>query len=392
MNAPIVKMRFILLLILALGITISCKKKDDPQPTPALRSSIDYSKLTPTTPYASLFVDEKGDATVDRTEGRNLLRMLNAIEAYCKSSVTNSVALDSTKLSNMFRNKSNAFVAPYTDLNALPYSLQKYSSASITMFSSKTTTDQDLEKMFGALAKASLSVGSTAGIGTAGVYNSSYLVDAAGVELGEVITKSLIGAVQIDYISNVLLFTGLNADNHQLVAGKNYTQLEHNWDVAYGLITANDIYALGATDAVANAGESLLGQAIWENNKNGYKQLYAAFLKGRTAIVNNDLNEVRSQALAIRYILEKGVGYSAGAYILATPQQATLVRSHPFSKGYGFIYATRFCFLHGGNVAFSQTYMTQLLNATTTRVTNITYDDILDVQTKVFDKFGYYQQ
>jgi hypothetical protein len=397
MNAPIMKIKFIVF-ILMLATVVSCKKKEDPQPTQPLRSPISYSDLTATTPYGTFFKDETGVTTVDRTEGRNLLRMLEAIDVYCKSSIEAKTAIDSTKLSNMFRNQSGAFPDPYEDLNGLNYSIQKFTAKSTTY---KTVTDNDIEKMIGALARSSQFIDNAAGNGNAGLYDGQYLVDTAGVENNVVLIEALIGALQLDYIGNYLLFTGLNADNHEIVPGTNYTQLEHNWDIAYGLLTSNDIYALGATDATMNDGESYLGARVWENNKAGYKQLYAAFLKGRTAIVNNDIGELKNQALIIRYILEKPVGISAGLHILAVVQanhETAGVRAHEFAQGYGLLYATRFCFLYTGTDAFSKKYMTKLLNSTVTRVEDIAYQTAtpyevqLDVQEEVLDKFGYYQQ
>ena len=98
MNAPFIHLRFLLVLTVMSVITISCKKKDDPQPSASLRAPIDYNLLKSTTPYKQYFVDAKGDSTVDRTEGRVLLRMLTAIHVYCKSAV-----IDSAVLSNMFQ-------------------------------------------------------------------------------------------------------------------------------------------------------------------------------------------------------------------------------------------------------------------------------------------------
>lgn len=368
MKAPFIHLRFLLVLTVMSVITISCKKKDDPQPSASLRAPIDYNLLKSTTPYKQYFVDAKGDSTVDRTEGRALLRMLTAIHVYCKSAV-----IDSAVLSNMFHNKSSAFAAPYTDLNGLNYSIQQYTATSTNF---KANTDKDFEKMFGAIAKASLSSGSNAAPGSAGIYqdgNAKYLVDTAGVEYAEVIANAFIGALQLDYISNVLLFTGINADNHSLTPGKNYTPLEHNWDIAYGLFTSNDIYALGATDAALNPGESFIGAYLWENtNKDYYKNVYLAFLRGRAAIVNNDIGELRKQSVFIRNALETAIGNSGSYYILKAGIDPTISsKVHSFGKGYGFIYAMRFCSLNGGNVPFSEAFKSKFFTPTVTRFINI---------------------
>lgn len=395
MNAPFIHFRFLLLLTVVGLITISCKKKDDPQPVPALRTPIDYNLLTPTTPYTKYFVDAKGDTTVDRTEGRKLLRMLSAMNVYCKSAVLNATAIDSTTLSNMFHNKSNAFIAPYQDLNGLNYSIQKYTATSTTF---KAKTDVDFEKMFGAIANASLSVSNNADLGTAGVYqdgDAKYLVDTSGLEYTEVLVNSFIGAVQLDYIANVLLFTGITETNLALVPGKNYTPLEHNWDIAYGLFTSNDIYALGATDDLMNGGETFIGEALWKYNKKAYKTIYLSFLKGRAAIVNNDLNELRTQAVIIRKNLETAIGASATINIsnsAQTPPSSNIgLKKHYFSRAYGSMYAIRFCTLIGGNPSFSDGLKNKLLNSTVTRIENVETDLYWIVYNDISDKFGFYK-
>lgn len=395
MNAPFIHFRFLLLLTVVGIITISCKKKKDADPTPALRTPIDYNLLTPSTPYTKYFVDAKGDTTVDRTEGRKLLRMLTAMDVYCKSSVASATAIDSTILSNMFHNKSNAFIAPYLDLNGLNYSVQKYTATSTTF---KAKTDQDFEKMFGAIARASLSVSNTADKGSAGVYtdgSAKYLVDTSGLEYAEILVNSFIGAVQLDYISNVLLFKGITESNLVLVPGKNYTPLEHNWDMAYGLFTANDIYALGATDDIINGGETFIGEALWKYNKKAYKNIYLSFLKGRAAIVNNDINELRIQAVIIRKNLESAIGTSAAFNISESAQAPaySLIakKTHCFSISYGSIYALRFCTLIGGNPSFSDGLKNKLLNSTVTRIENIDTDQYWVVYNDINNKFGFYK-
>jgi hypothetical protein len=104
---------------------------------------------------------------------------------------------------------------------------------------------------------------------------------------------------------------GLTADNHSLVGDHNYSQLEHNWDEAYGLLTLNQIYLQGATDATRNSVEFAAGSYIWEYNKANYAKIYPAFLKGRAAIVNNDLDELQVQATFIRTEFEKAIAGAA---------------------------------------------------------------------------------
>ncbi len=92
----------------------SCSDDDDDNPTPPivtdLRTKIDYAKVTPTTPYKALFIDAKGDTTVDLTSGNNRYRMFQGLNYYLGSAVRDSATLDATVMKNMFANTSNPFV------------------------------------------------------------------------------------------------------------------------------------------------------------------------------------------------------------------------------------------------------------------------------------------
>jgi hypothetical protein len=206
-------------------------------------------------------------------------------------------------------------------------------------------------------------VTNTASPGVAGKLGT-YLVDEKGIEIAQIIQKSLIGALQLDYISNVLLDDGLNAENHTLVGGENYTQLEHNWDEAYGLLTLNQIYLEGATDASRNSVEFGAGAYIWEYNKPNYSKIFPAFLKGRAAIVNNDNAELQTQATFIRTEFEKALAAAALGYLEKWKTGATdAARAHAIGEGLGFIYSLRFATIHGADAAFSDTILNGLISS-----------------------------
>lgn len=360
-----------------LVFTTACKKKnDDPQPAPIalekpLRMPINYNRLTPTTSYTLLFKDAMGDSTVDRNTGRNRLRMFRALAAYISTAAGGAV-IDSTVMSNMFANKNAPFTGGYADLNTLNISIK---SATAVSNSGQSQVHHDLEYAFGRMAYISTKSAQTASKGVAGK-NGTYLVDEDGIEWAQIIQKSLIGAYQLDYIGNVLLNTGLNADNSKLVAGKNYSELEHNWDEAYGLLTFNDMYYNGTTDQAAPklSSEVYLGSYAWEYNKPGFVTLHSAFLRGRAAIVNNDMAEVKKQAAIIRNVFEHAIGGAANGYMKkASDGSATEAsRVHAFAEGDGFIYSTRFCTLTGADNAYSTTLKDGLINATTPTFYDIT--------------------
>lgn len=386
------KNRIVLLLIVLAGFTSSCKKDED-APAPATTkgkrtTTIDYNTLTPTTSYRTAFLDNDGDTTVNRNDGRARLRMFRALMAYIGTAVSTNTPIDSTIMSNMFANKNAPFTGGYADLNGVDMSIKE---ATAFLKANQADVHYSLEYAFGRMAYISNYTGQTASKGTPGK-NGSYLVDENGIEWAQIIQKTLIGAYHLDYICNVLLNKGLNADNAHLVTGKKYTQLEHNWDEAYGFFTVNDMYYNGATDQAAPkvSNEYYLGSYAWEYNKAGFVQLHSAFLKGRAAIHNNDMTQVHAQARIIRNILELTIGASANGYMgKASDGTATEAsRIHAFGEGKGFVYSTRFCTLIGGDDIYSDDLLDDLITPQSLTFYDITAAQFTSVANKLRSKFG----
>jgi hypothetical protein len=343
---------------------------DDDDAKPHLRTSIDYNTLTPETPYPQLFVDDNGATTVDLADGNNRHKMFQALNYYSTSSVSANEHIDAPVLSNMFSNIGDPFTDINTDavtvvgaeLNASGVQLREV-VASSRPASEAEAVRTTIEGYFEDIEEASHFVNNTASQGVAGKLGN-YLVDERGIEIAQVIQKSLIGALQLDYIGNVLLTEGLNADNHTVISGKNYTALEHNWDEAYGLLTLNPIYLQGATDATRNSKEFGAGSYIWEYNKANYAKIYPAFLKGRAAIVNNDLAELQIQATFIRTEFEKAIAGAALGYLDKWKTGTTdAARAHAIGEGIGFIYSLRFAALHNGDATFSDQVLEGLIGS-----------------------------
>lgn len=354
------------LLILTLLTAFSC---DDENETPGLRNKVDYSILTADTPYDSLFKDASGATTVDLTEGNDLLLMFQAIDYYSSASISEGTEIDATVLKNMFSNTGAPFTDVYTStrsisgarLNASPFQLRTTVASSLG--DDGEGVRQQVETFFSALQGASQSRSNTASPGVAGMLDK-YLVDNKGMEVRQLIQKYLIGALQLDYIGNVLLDEGLLADNSKAVGDKNYTQLEHNWDVAYGLLTLNPIYLEDATDDSRNTVEFAAGSYIWEYNKASYDAIYPAFLKGRAAIANNDREQYEALALFIRTEFEKTIGEAALGYLAKWKSATTdAARAHAIGEGVGFIYALRFATLHQADAAFSDGLIEDLIGS-----------------------------
>jgi hypothetical protein len=353
----------ILLFLAAFGL-FSCTEDEEPN----LRSSIDYSLITPATPYSQLFVDANGNTTVNLSEGNNRLRMFQALNYYSSSNVAANTPIEASKLKNLFSNTGSPFTDISTatisiigaELNSSNVQLKNVTASSSSVAS---TVHARFESLFDQIAAASASVTSTATVGQAGKLGN-YLVDAKGIEIAQVIQKSLIGALQLDYIGNVLMDEGLNADNHKLVGDQNYTELEHNWDVAYGMFTLNPIYLDSATDDSRHTIEFGAGSYMWEYNKANYAKIHPAYLKGRAAIVNNDKAELQTQATFIRTQFEKALASAALGYLEKWKTGTTdAARAHAIGEGLGFIYALRFATIHNVDAAFSDGILTGLIDS-----------------------------
>lgn len=220
--------------IVALTATMftACDKDDNPAPpSTQLRPSIDYASLTATSSYFESFKDASAVSTVNfdgQTIRQDMLFELNTV----MSSGSKGTIVDSAKLSNMFANTGSPFTN--TALNAATDKTLKSKTAASFAAADADAERQKFEKWFGIIADASKST-LPAADGQAGVATGAtdatkkYLVDAKGIEYGQVVQKGLIGACFLDQISNVYLGTEkMSADNKVIVSGKNYTQLEHH--------------------------------------------------------------------------------------------------------------------------------------------------------------------
>ena len=365
----------------------SCNTEDTEDfATPQLRTSVDYTRLTDTTTYANFFVDNSRKGTVDLTNGSNRLLQFRAINTYNGTAVGTGAALDSTVLKNMFANTGSPFSGTLASLNTSGVDLRSATASSLAATDAEKER-RTIEAGFGAIATASRSVSATAAEGKAGKLGT-YLVDARGIEWGQIIQKGLIGGFQMDYISNVLLNDkNLALDNSTLVAGKNYTKLEQNWDEIYGILTANPIY--GAKATATSSGESFIGSYIWEYNKEDFPKIYPALLKGRAAIVNNDQATLKAQATLIRTAMERAVANAALGYLGKWKTGTTdAARAHAIGEGLGFIYSLRFAKINGGDAAFSDSILNNLINTAPNGFWGLTNTRIEAASAAIRTKFG----
>ncbi|MGK0413978.1 MAG: hypothetical protein ACJA1B_002196 [Polaribacter sp.] len=179
-------------------------------------------------------------------------------------------------------------------------------------------------------------------------------VNAKGLEYDQAIVKGLIGALMVDqilnnYLSSSVLDTGNTIEdnnNDVLVPGKNYTNMEHAWDSAFGYVYGNE---QDITAPVLNVDQYL---NKYVNRLKGDPdfamipdEIYEAFKLGRAAIVNKDYMARDAQIQILREKISEIIGIRSVYYLQVA--KATLANDkgtafHDLAEGFGFIYSLQF--------------------------------------------------
>lgn len=273
-----------------------------------------------------------------------------------------------TSLINMFRNSEGTNPFSVTDLNASSQNVRSEVATSQDLFSSEAATSAAIKADFDGWLTAQVreifpNENRLAAVGQAGQIDdagSVRFVNEYGLEYNEAFVKGLIGALMYDqianhFLSNAILDEGTNlVDNAAGITaeGRAYTEMEHQWDQAYGYLfggaadPATPLNDLGSADVYLN---KYLNRV---NNDPDYAgiatELESAFRRGRAAIVASDYAERDRQAAIIKTKLANVLVIRAIYYLKqgeaglrATPP-AFGTAFHDLSEGYGFIYSLRF--------------------------------------------------
>jgi len=343
----------------AVLFTASCSKKESTVVPTVTEQKVPYASLTSSTNYLTTFVDESGKSTVDFSGQTTRTMMFSELDAYIKTG--NTAAISAAKMKDMFENKNS------------PFADAALNSATDKVIASKTAgsfsaAEADAERQtfigyFNELERISALNGQPAEQGKAGMLGGKRLVDEKGFEYGQFFQKGLMGALMLDQISNVYLGADKqSADNTVKAEGRNYTALEHHWDEAYGYLTKNEVFPKQDPADATKYLESFLGGYVRQVNANvggDPEGIFLAFLKGRAAIVNNDMATRDEQIAYLRTNLEKAVATVAVSYLNKGMKSTdAAAKFHELSEGAGFIYSLRY----GYNAKINRTKSDELLN------------------------------
>lgn len=204
------------------------------------------------------------------------IQMLSLLEAAAKSAGESGADVTAAQLQAIFENTENLLG---TDKN----------------IQSKTAMDavDDIEAYFASIDTLT---------GNPDYIIDGRLYDQYGVEPAQMIAKGLMGALL--YYQATAVYLGdskMNVNNTEVVEGEG-TAMQHHWDEAFGYFGAPDDYLTaevpeGTVDPTEKAW-------YWAGYANGRAdvidvrdEIFNAFLAGRTAINNNDM-EARNEAIA----------------------------------------------------------------------------------------------
>ncbi len=264
------------------------------------------------------------------------LDMLVELMTYIKSANPGGVTLDAQKMKDMFANENNQFAG--AGLNTSGKKLKdKCFSADVDMF----------EDYFEAAALASQSV-ATGSNGVAGIVTSStdatkkYLQSENGIEYAQVIEKGLMGAILYyqavgHYLTEDEVGDGI--DNTTVTEGQG-TPMEHHWDEAFGYFGAPVDFPTNLTGLRYWAKYSEEMNAVLNTNT----VIMNAFLKGRAAISNKDMETKNEQLVIITENWERIAAGTAIHYLNEAKEAIgnDAVRNHTLSECLGFLRALQY--------------------------------------------------
>jgi hypothetical protein len=329
-------------LSIALFTLTSCSDNDD---------TVQENSLSVPQTYT---FERNSATTVDFGGQTSRILMLEELGSYIKGHAAAGTVVDVATLENMYANTNNPFST--SDLNTSGKQLKDKTAASKDYFvnfggGGSSAEQVEIRSKFEAqfLKANEASQGNVAVAGTAGSYvdgSSTRLFAANGVEPQQILLKGLMGACLMDqvlnnYLSVAVLDESTNRvdnTNKVVVAGKNYTNMEHKWDEAYGYI-----YGAGG----GKFWDSYINQVDADVDFNNVKaDIELAFRKGRAAIVANDYAVRDAQIKIIKEQLAKVPAVRAVYYLKSG--KAKLITDngakafHALSEAYGFIMALRY--------------------------------------------------
>ncbi len=219
------------------------------------------------------------------------MEMLEEMKSLITSAISDKVAISGGVLKSMYYNTGTPFVNP--DLNSSKESLYLETDELRTSF---------IEFYFADINNASTTraaANNKKGILVTKDESQTFLVDSVGKEYLQMIEKGLLGALFYYQVAQVFTSDdkiGDKVDNKTVVEGEG-TQMQHNWDQAFGYFGATLDFPKSNSGLKYVAKLSNDIDELLNTNKLLMKE---GFLKGRAAINNDDVKGKNEAVASIR--------------------------------------------------------------------------------------------
>ena len=367
----------IFVLTVAATLLIACKKEGCTDAT-ATNYSSKAKKDDGSCKFAGYtFKDANGNSTVSYEGQTERITQLEQLVAKMKSG-TDGVVAEQTLL-DMFANTGGNGSG-------------NFSFTSTKQLQDKCFADDVpvFKNWIAELATASNDFAITASSGQAGILTSGtkkYLFNANGYEPVQIVEKGLMGAVfMYQATSGYFGSSKMNVDNTSAVDatnGKYYTTMEHHFDEAFGYFGVPTNFP---TDVPSDFWGKYCNKRDAELNSNSI--MMNNFLKGRTAIVNNNMTARNAAIQEIRLMWETISARQAVAYLNSALGQLGAEQTkamHSLSEAYGFALNLRYAPLETRRM--SQTEHAILMAKFPSNMWTITIDDINDIIAAIEIKF-----
>lgn len=353
------KKSFLLLLFSVPLLFVSCNKNEG--------ETVESAYLLPLIPEPKYSFSRNGSSSVDYNELFLLEETFDALyRSYMKKAEMNGA------------NYPNALNIYNHGFQFNGFGMKEKLASSKKHSQNKSITEADFDQIIQSIAKISgndsdspitirrreAKHGQTGFVGIDWRDPNVVFVNEKGIEMAEVFHKSVLGAVFLDKILNHHLDEQFfenpelikKHEDTQLLAGRNYTELEHHWDLAYGY------YNLFLKSWVQADGIPPL--------KNSETDLLFAFVQGRFELGRFRYEAMREHLQTIRRELSKvfavrAISLLVGENTLANVDEDIRLAFESLSQAYGFIYALQFARTPEGDAYFTSEEIKNLLSQLT---------------------------
>ncbi|PKB43865.1 uncharacterized protein DUF4856 [Cellulophaga sp. RHA19] len=308
---------------------------------------------------ATYVFENNGESSVDFGGQTTRIKMGQEFISALKDNSKTEAELDA-----MFTHQEGAADFSDEDLNSSGKSIRSKVAASADYFSANTTASMAIKEQLDLWISEQVTdvfpnwdvdavAGSAGKIQQAGGGSTRY-VNGKGLEYNQAIAKSIIGGLMVDqmlnnYLSTAVLDEATNIEDNDagtLVDGKNYTNMEHKWDEAYGYLYGNE-----DTPATPELGkDSFLNEYLGKVEEDAdfagiANDVYEALKLGRAAIVAKNYVVRDEQVEIIREKISKVIAVRAVHYLQSGKNNLTSDKAsafHGLSEAFGFINSLRF--------------------------------------------------